>query len=1002
MKKILFTIVLITACFFMQAQISDPFFTHVTYSGAFGYEDWTDGWANFDPQNAVYPATTNTKSGHITSNESWTSSNSPVNNASLFTDSYLADPFFEPVTFVGAFGPVDWTAGWANFDPQNAGYLTTDIAIPAGDLTTQTWTSNHRYLLNGKVYIPDGVTLTIQPGTLIRGDLGNEGALVVERGGILIAEGTEAAPIVFTSNQGIGSRDYGDWAGIIICGRAKNNQGSDVQIEGLEDPVYYGGEDNEDYSGILKYVRIEFAGIALTPNNEINGLTMGSVGSATVIDYVQVSYSGDDSFEWFGGTVNAKHLIAFRGYDDDFDTDFGYTGKVQFAVSLRDPNIADVSSSNSFESDNDGSGSTNQPFTRPVFSNVSVFGPKVTSSTPINSLYKRALHLRRNTRCSIFNSIFLGFPIGLFIDGATTEASANSDILRIENTFFAGMVTNYETGGYDEAAYFTNAARNNQTFTNNTDLQISDPFNLTVPNFLPTKLVYLLDGKVYVDSMVTLTIQPGTIIRGDAGTEGTLVVKRGGKLNAIGNKNEPIVFTSNLGTGGRAAGDWGGVILLGKAVNNKGLNVQIEGIEDPAYFGGSDDTDNSGTLKYVRIEFPGIALSPNNEINGLTMGSVGSGTTIDYIQVSYSGDDSFEWFGGKVNAKHLIAYRGLDDDFDTDNGYTGKVQFAVALRDPAVADVSGSNSFESDNNAEGTATQPLTHPIFSNVSVFGPLATTSTPYHSNYKRSMHLRRSTMNSIHNSIFMGFPVGLFIDGSLAQGNANIDSLRIEYCFMSGMITKYAAGFDSSYYESSARYNTKYATNPGMMITDPFNLTNPNFLPMAGSPVLFGSRWVKTIQGKVEYDNSVLTDLNNVMVTCKDNAGKLISSAVTNTTGDYTLKTVDGISNLYVTCTKPWGGMTGGDVIRIRQHLVSILTMTPLQILASDVNESATVSGQDVIYIRQKLVYIDPPQWTLPDWVFEPAQVNILPGAGVTTKNIKGLCAGDANGSYSPPAF
>jgi hypothetical protein len=1002
MKKNLFMIVFIASCIFTQAQISDPFFNHVTYSGAFGYEDWTDGWSNFDPQNTVYPTTTNNKSGHIVADETWTSSNSPVNNAASFTDSYLNDPFFEPVSFVGAFGPVDWTANWANFDPQNTAYQTTDVVVPGGDLTTQTWTSNHRYLLNGKVYIPDGVTLTIQPGTLIRGDLGNEGALVVERGGVLIAEGTETAPIVFTSNQGIGSRDYGDWAGIIICGRAKNNQGSDVQIEGLEDPVYYGGEDNDDYSGILKYVRIEFAGIALTPNNEINGLTLGSVGSSTVIDFVQVSYSGDDSFEWFGGMVNAKHLIAYRGFDDDFDTDFGFTGKIQFAVSLRDPNIADVSSSNSFESDNDAGGSSNQPFTKPVFSNVSVFGPKVTSATPINSLYKRALHLRRNTRCSIFNSIFLGFPIGLFIDGATTEANANGDILRIENTFFAGMVSNYESGGYDEATYFTNGARNNQLFTNNTDLQITDPFNLTDPNFQPTKLVYLLDGKVYVDSLVTLTIQPGTIIRGDASTEGTLVVKRGGKLIAVGNKNEPIIFTSNLGVGSRAAGDWGGIILLGKAVNNKGLNVQIEGVDDPVYFGGNDNADNSGTLKYIRIEFPGIALTPNNEINGLTMGSVGSGTTIDHIQVSYSGDDSYEWFGGKVNAKYLIALRAVDDDFDTDNGFTGKVQFGVVLRDPQVADVSGSNAFESDNDADGSGATPITHPIFSNISVFGPLATSSTPYNSSFKRAMHLRRNTMCSIHNSIFEGYPVGLFIDGGPAQANATSDSLRIEYSFISGMITKYAAAFDSTYYENSARHNTKYTTNTSMMITDPFNLTNPNFLPQAGSPVLFGSRWVKTVQGKVEYANSVLTDLNGVTVTCKDNAGTFISSAVTNATGDYSLNTVDGISNLYVNCTKVWGGMTGSDVIRIRQHLVFVLTMTDLQILASDVNESSTITGQDVIYIRQKLVFIDPPQWTVGDWVFEPAQVNIAPGAGVTTKDIKGLCSGDANGSYVPPAF
>jgi hypothetical protein len=1005
MKRLVLGFILTMALFTLRAQISDPFFEHVTYSGAFGYEDWTTGWANYDPQNTVYPVTTTTiNAGTIASNTTWSSSNSPVNGAASFSDTYLNNSFFEPVSFVGAFGPIDWTAGWANFDPQNASYPVTNVTVPAGDiLTNTTWTSGNTYLLNGYVYITDGVTLTIQPGTVIRGDEANKGTLIVERGGKVIAEGTATSPIVFTSNNASGSRDYGDWGGIIICGKAKNNQGNDVLIEGGVG-AYYGGQDDDDNSGTLKYVRIEFCGIAFSPNNEINGLTMGSVGSGTTIDYVQVSFSGDDSFEWFGGKVNAKHLIAHRGWDDDFDTDFGYTGMIQFAVALRDPNIADVSGSNGFESDNDAAGSSNTPITRPVFSNVSIFGPKATSSTTIHVDYKRALHLRRNTQCSIFNSLFCGYPTGLFIDGAATESNATNDLLKIENTFLAGMGSNYNAGGYDEAAYFTSAGRNNQTFTNNSDLTITDPFNLTNPNFLPTKNVYLLNGWVYIDTLVTLTIQPGTIIRGDQANKGAIIVERGGKLIASGNKNEPIIFTSNQGAGSRAAGDWGGIILCGRAtINQPGGTAVIEGGVGATYGGGASpvDTDDSGILKYVRIEFPGVAFQPNNEINGLTMGGVGTSTIIDYFQVSYSGDDSFEWFGGTVNAKHIIAFKGLDDDFDTDNGFSGKVQFAVALRDPAIADVSGSNSFESDNDATGSTNTPVTHPTFSNVSVFGPLATPSTTINTDYKRSMHLRRNTMCSVHNSLFMGFPIGLYIDGALTQGNANIDSLKIDYSFMSGMTTKYVAAFDSTYYEATARHNTKYSGNSSMMITNPFHQTNPNFLPLSGSPVLFGSRWVKTIEGKVEYENTAGTDLNNVIVVCKDNSGRLISKDTTNATGDYSLKSVDGVFNLYVECSKAWGGVTLSDVIKIRQVLAFIGSFTALQSVAADVNESGSVALNDVILIRQKLAFLPTPSWTAPDWLFETATVSIAPGAGVTTKNIKGLCAGDANGSYVPPA-
>ena len=191
-----------------------------------------------------------------------------------------------------------------------------------------------------------------------------------------------------------------------------------------------------------------------------------------------------------------------------------------------------------------------------------------------------------------------------------------------------------------------------------------------------------------------LTIEPGTIIKGDKLTKGTLIVKPGAKIMAEGSATKPIVFTSSSAKGSRNYGDWGGIILLGKAPVNK-TPATIEG-ENVSTFGGTDAADNSGTLKYVRIEFAGIAFETDKEINGLTFGGVGSGTTIDYVQVSYSGDDAYEWFGGSVNAKHLISYRTLDDDFDTDWGFSGNVQYAMALRDPAVADqcsCSDSNGF---------------------------------------------------------------------------------------------------------------------------------------------------------------------------------------------------------------------------------------------------------------------------------------------------------------------
>jgi PKD repeat protein len=322
--------------------------------------------------------------------------------------------------------------------------------IKSGNITaSETWTSNNIYILNGWVYVKAGATLTIQPGTIIKGDFATQGALIIERDAKIIANGTVDQPIVFTSQKSVGQRNYGDWGGLIICGRGSCNAPANVSlgtqqgeavIEGGVGSFYGGGTspNDQDSSGVLRHLRIEFPGIAFQPNSEINGLTCGAVGSKTVIEHVQVSYSGDDSFEFFGGAVNCKWLIAYRGWDDDFDTDFGYHGKIQFAVSVRDPNIADASGSNGFESDNDATGTGSTPITQPIFSNVSIFGAYCFNST-INNNYKRALHLRRNTRTSTFNSVFAGYPTGLLIESSSTQGNATNGDLRFKNCAIVQM-----------------------------------------------------------------------------------------------------------------------------------------------------------------------------------------------------------------------------------------------------------------------------------------------------------------------------------------------------------------------------------------------------------------------------------------------------------------------------------------------------------------------------------------------------------------------------------
>ncbi|MBK5721994.1 hypothetical protein JGH11_14035 [Dysgonomonas sp. Marseille-P4677] len=386
------------------------------------------------------------------------------------------------------------------------------------------------YVMKGWVYIEDGATLTIEPGTVIKGDKDTKAALIARRGGKLIAKGTITEPIVFTSNQPKGSRKPGDWGGVILCGRAKNNADITVgmRIEGGVD-AFHGGNNDNDNSGIVSYVRIEYAGYPFATDQEINGFTMGSVGRGTQIDHVQVSYSNDDSFEWFGGTVNAKYLVAYHGWDDDFDTDNGYSGKLQFLLGIRNPKIADQSLSNGFESDNNSNGTTDEPYTKAVFSNVTLIGPMgqaddFTNTTqyiagdglnPNNGsrlgVFQAAIQIRRNSRLNLFNSIATGYPVGLILDNqnGTTQKWATDGILKLQNNVFAGMgilgadinkqaptwtdqlstngtaVTDATKASFS-STFFKLASNNNKSLASIADLKLKQPSSkATNPNYGP-------------------------------------------------------------------------------------------------------------------------------------------------------------------------------------------------------------------------------------------------------------------------------------------------------------------------------------------------------------------------------------------------------------------------------------------------------------------------------------------------------------------------------------
>ncbi len=1071
---------------------------------------------------------------------------------------YAQSNFFTPTTYKGAIDPdstKDWTKGWTNWDPTATVYPATTVTVAPGDITTNTtWTKNNVYLLgDGYIYVTGGATLTIEAGTTIRGT--GKATIIICRGAKINAQGTLAEPIVFTSSKAAGLRAPGDWGGIVLTGRGIHNlpQGDTAAAEGgIAKPVTgsgeidgrHGGTNDNDSSGVMSYCRVEFAGIPLTTaaNSEINGITFYSVGRKTQIDHIMVSYSGDDSYEWFGGAVNCKYLVAYAGIDDDFDTDNGFKGMIQFGIGARIPSNADQSGSNGFESDNDANGSQNTPRTSAVFSNMTIVGPLYNGQTAsVNANFKRAAHIRRNSALSILNSIFGGYPdAGLLIDSRLTSShlqtgtsvfkanviggipsgwagklAATSDTLAIANSAavaawvvanqtdtlnqtnqinlvrpflytnpsyvpasasVANFGTNFNTGktpydanlkptvdftyvntalvytftnttntkgyatkyawdfgvtssssdtssaispiftfpgngtytvtlkanyGWDSTTItksvvvnvnlkptvdFTFAqsnpnARNfifnnttatkgyattyawdfgvsasnsdtstafNPTFTfpsngfYNVTLKAKNMYDSSVviknvgvtissvqnnffdftnyrgalspdstkdwtkgwSNFNPTASVYpattvtvapgdittnttwtknnvylLGDGYIYVTGGATLTIEAGTVIRGTG--KATIIICRGAKINAQGTLAEPIVFTSSKAAGLRAPGDWGGIVITGRAIHNlpQGDTAAAEGgIAKPVTgageidgrHGGTNDDDSSGIMTYCRVEFAGIPLTTaaNSEINGITFYSVGRKTILNHIQVSYSGDDSYEWFGGTVNAKYLIAYAGIDDDFDTDNGFRGNIQFGIGARIPSNADQSGSNGFESDNDANGSTNTPRTAAVFSNITIVGPLYSGQTAtVNSNFKRAAHIRRNSALNIVNSIFTGYPdAGLLIDSRLTsshlQTGTSVFKANVIGGIPSGWAGKMAAGSDTIAIANStaaaawvvANQTDTFKLSNEVNLVRPNDYTNPSYVPASNSIANGGSNFTT---GKTPFNSKPIVD-------------------------------------------------------------------------------------------------------------------------------------------------
>ena len=373
--------------------------------------------------------------------------------------------------------------------------------------------------------------------------------------------------------------------------------------------------------------------------------------------------------------------------------------------------------------------------------------------------------------------VFLAIPLALGIDACSDGSLRNTDPL-----------------GADASA---DSAASDSSTSPKPVVEVSG--DITADKTLSASNDYLMRGIVFVKSGATLTIQKGTTIMGETSSKATLVVQPGGKIMAEGTEDEPIIFTSRANADARRAGDWGGIILLGNApinirdANGNPSTGSVEGITTGGTYGGSNADDNSGVLKYVRIEYAGVQLSPDNEINGLTLAGVGRGTSLSYIQVRHALDDCFEFFGGTVNAHHLACQYNQDDGFDWDNGYVGKLQFLVLQQDPTFADET--NGFEGDNDAKGSANEPFSSPTIYNATLCGKNADVAKQQY-----GFLLRRGTKAKIANAIAMGFEAGMDIRDSLTRDNTKSNALAITNSIIFGSVGQAAQLADGiSYLEA-----------------------------------------------------------------------------------------------------------------------------------------------------------------------------------------------------------
>ena len=681
-------------------------------------------------------------------------------------------------------------------------------------------------------------TLTVEPGVTVFGDEASD-LLIINRGSRINAVGTPSQPIVFTGKEDIaGTANAATtnrlWGGVILLGRAPIRGCSTAVAQGTLEcqnavegitaatgrQALYGGATAADTSGTMRYVQIRYPGEFLTSaaaGDDLNGLTLGGVGSATDISFLQVHNSGDDGIEVFGGTVNMKNLVITGALDDSLDFDDGWTGAVQFLVIKQTPNSGGPD--RLFEGSNRTvaslAGTLN---TNPTIANFTAVGIRTNSAganlqgivlnntggTPggsgrflngvVTGTNTCAVASTANTSPAVrFDSMMFDCPGALDSVAAAAFSAGSNNVSNVTSTLSASLLPGPNelartalspTGvnAFFEAANYVGAFSATATATSNwasgwtiqllpaaacptgtvEQGTIAGQRNCVISGVVgsgtsPTNLrltagnVYQISGRVDVGfdrgaalnagTAASLTIDPGVRLYGSTAAD-VLIVNRGSQIFINGTAQAPVIMTSRNDVAGtqtdkaRASREWAGLILLGAAPIRSCSTAVAQGTVDcqnavdgitaatgrQALFGGATSADNSGRITFLQIRYPGAFLTSaaaGDDLNGLTLGGVGSATQISNIQVHNSGDDGLEIFGGTVNLRNWVITGALDDSLDFDDGWVGKAQFGIVLQ--ALTTSGGPDRMiEGSNRTVASLPGTLnTNPIISNFTFVG-------------------------------------------------------------------------------------------------------------------------------------------------------------------------------------------------------------------------------------------------------------------------------------------